>query len=213
MTLRLAAFCSIVGAYALGAQAVARPHRDICLRGQPLEKCRGFVIFEATVEGAGAGTAQTIVFGTPPVQGRSTRSDFSSYLGWTVGGMVNTDSAHALGAAVQMARFSSNPRWAVVARRRTFFRSGPTLDLSAGPLVARQPSPDGFGSVTAYGATAEVAVGLGDMIGITGGIDAAHTKTRGSAALYAGVRVGSYAALGVTALVAIANVIAPRGID
>src|ERR1700733_3774639 len=177
MTVRLTAFCSIVAACSLGGQAVARSQRDLCFRGQPLETCREFVIFEATLEGAGAGTAQTIVFGTPPVQGRSPRSDFSSFLGWTVGGMVNTDSTHALGAAVQLARFSSNPRWAVVARRRTFFRNGPTLDLSAGPLVARQPSPDGFGSVTAYGATAEVAVGLGDMIGIMGGIDAAHTKT------------------------------------
>jgi hypothetical protein len=213
MNIRIVVLLLFAGVTVAGAQDRVATDPGFCIRGRPLASCQSYLVFDLTLNGIVSTTSQLVRFGNAMVQSQRAESDFNNFLGWTVGAMHNTDSTHALGGAIQVGGFSSTSRVGLVGRRRTFLSTGATLDLSAGPIFVRQAAGNGIGEISAFGITAEAAVGLGDLAGLTAGVDAARSHARGSAAFYVGVRLGSYAALGATALVAAAHALASREID
>lgn len=193
---------ALLGAAALEAQAPP-PQQGVCFRAHPIARCRAFVILEVAADARLAGSARTITFNGPDGPIREKENDLTGYLGWEVGAMVNRDSSHAVGAALQIGGASGNgARVALKGRRRWWSGNEMTVDLSAGPLVVGQSAPRGNPS-NAYGLTAESAFGYGDLAALTLGADVTRGGTHTASALHAGVRLGSWGAVGGTALVAI----------
>jgi len=164
--------CAALGAWALAAlpaqgQGVAEPH--FCGDAQPLPACSTFIVFEA-----GAGY-------------RARRGAGELDLSWHAGVLSNRGRS-AVGATAFFATdldgergwFSS--RVGLLPRYRRWLSRTASVDLSAGPVLEvgrRQP---------ALGATAEVAVGWGNDIAITGRLDVGG---RTGVGWVGGVKLGS----------------------
>ena len=75
-------------------------------------------------------------------------------------------------------------------------------DFAVGALTttvaAPQRDPPGF-PVRAFGVTADVALGAGDLVGVVARVELLPAPGHSAAAAHAGVRLGSYAALVGTA--------------
>ena len=183
-----------------GTQAV-RAQSSFCFRGRPLAKCHGFAVFEMTgTERLGGGTSsiQTIVIGPPDLTYRG--DDLPRYLSWNLGAMVNRDSLHADGGMLELGFSSSGARVAAKARHRRWFGGSDFIDLTAGVLEAEER--DVHGQRATYGVTADAALGEGDVLALTLGGDLTSPvgQARSHAAIHIGVRLGSYATLGITTL-------------
>ena len=167
-----------------------------CFRGRPLPKCGAFAIFEVT--GAKRLVGTTHLAGFPPSQ--YSTEDLGNYLSWTLGAMSNRDTAHAVGGTLDFG-YQEGWRVAVKARRRTWYPEQGSVDLSAGAIVIEERTIDP-GHTPAYGITTEAALGSGDVAALTLGADVtwASSDTHPRAAIHGGLHLGSYAALGATAL-------------
>jgi hypothetical protein len=130
---------------------------------------------------------------------------------WDLGYLVNRDSLHAIGAALNVGLSAVHlSRFAVLARRRQWLPGGFTFDVGAGPLVhqvqvtpqvdeSQFPTPQ---NVLAYGATVNAELGYRGHIGVWAGLDATHGGGRTGVGLQAGGRLGSYTGVAGTAAMA-----------
>ena len=162
-----------------------RPASSFCLGGNRIGRCRSFAIVEIPI---GARLA------------RSLRSESGgvgdTYVGLELGGMVNRDDVHAIGASVSGAASAGESYVAINARSRTWF-SKSYRDLSAGILAMRSS-----GHSSAYGLTASASSAYSDLIGVWAKADAGLIGGPPRVSVHAGVRLGSYSALSVIGLAA-----------
>jgi hypothetical protein len=184
----------------LGAQA-AGAQSSFCFRGRPFPRCHTFAVFEMTGTkrlGGGTSSIETIVIGPPDVTYRG--EDLPRYLSWNLGAMVNRDSIHADGGMLELGFSSSGARVAAKVRHRRWFGGTDLVDLTAGVLGAEER--DVHGQRTTYGVTADAAIGEGDVLALTlgGDLTSPLSRARSHAAIHVGVRLGSYATLGLTTL-------------
>jgi hypothetical protein len=183
------------GAHAAGAQS------SFCLRGRPFPSCHTFAVVEMTGTkrlGGGTSSIETIAIGPPDVTYRG--QDLPRYLSWNLGAMVNRDSIHADGGMLELGFSSSGVRVAAKVRHRRWFGGTDLVDLTAGVLGAEEQ--DIHGQRATYGVTADAALGAGDVLALTLGGDLTSPlgRARSHAAIHVGVRLGSYATLGLTTL-------------
>lgn len=166
------------------------PHR-LCFRGQALPRCEGFLITELV--------AARRINRHPS---RSTAAgDDEPYFTWEGGGMVNLTARTALGGSIRYGTlgFDSGDRWGVQVRYRRWTGSGGTFDVAAGLLLEGHSDA----VVNRYpGYTAQIALGSGDLLGLTAGVEMLRftcesslecAKRRGTdVAWYGGIKLGSY---------------------
>jgi hypothetical protein len=194
----VAALC--VSPLPLAAQAAARRPSPFCLRGHPLRACRSYLVFEVTgAKGVISTSHQVFLDPAIPV---FTEADIGSYLAWTVGGMVNRDSTHALGATLQAGLISEGVRAALQGRSRKWVTDDAAFDVAVGILSTPQNAAH-VGTATAYGLTGESAFGVGDQVSAFVSGDLVRSRSHTSAALHVGGRVGSYTAMVATALMGV----------
>jgi hypothetical protein len=114
--------------------------------------------------------------------------------------MVNRDSIHADGGMLELGFSSSGARVAAKVRHRRWFGGTDLVDLTAGILGAEER--DVHGQRATYGVTADAALGKGDVLALTlgGDLTSPLSRARSHAAIHVGVRLGSYATLGLTTL-------------
>jgi len=162
-----------------------RPASPFCLGGNRIGRCRSFAIVEIPI---GARLA------------RSLRSESGgvgdAYFGLELGGMVNRDDGHAIGASVSGAGSAGESYFAINARSRTWF-SKSYGDLSAGVLAMGSK-----GHSPAYGVTASASSAYSDLIGVWAKADVGLIGGPPRVSVHAGMRLGSYAALSVIGLAA-----------
>jgi hypothetical protein len=186
--------------------AAAQPAPDTaraCFAGRPLPECTTFWITEVGYyhRAFGGGSIQPV---PPDFPGRL---DLDNHFSWELGRMSNRSLRSAVGGTILIGGGGSGLRFGVKARYRRWLSERSALDLSAGALgvVTRlpysQPSPRG------YGITGDVAVGWKDWAAINVRADAVRGEGRNAAAVYSGIRLGSYPAIiataGVAAIVAL----------
>lgn len=187
--------CLAAGASA-GAQDSTAHQGDLCFRGRPFPRCESFFLIEVEAGGPLGTTRHSTSAGSVP--------DFNRYVQFNMGFMGNVggrDSAHAIGGVAEFTPVMGDldqERLAIVVRRRTWF-ANKLIELGAGPLAARQLKP---AAPFAYGATIEAAAGYGDLVALTAGLDLAANRDHRTASFRAGVRLGSFPAVVVTALAA-----------
>lgn len=191
--------------------STATAQSAVCFRGRPLPRCSAFTVFAITGVKRVAGTTHLETFGAASSISQPHVPDLADYLSWTLGVMVNRDSAHAIGAVAEFGFDSTGSRVALEARRRTWLPRGGSIDFTAGGLVAQGHKGARF--PTAYGMTTGVALGAFDLFAITIGGDVAWPASGNHlrAAIHGGLRVSSYAALASLGLViAGAALVVPR---
>jgi hypothetical protein len=194
----VAALC--VSPLPLAAQAAAGRPSPFCLRGHPLRACRSYLVFEVTGAKDVISTSHQVFL--DPAIPVFTEADIGSYLAWTVGGMVNRDSTHALGATLQAGLISEGVRAALQGRWRTWVADDAAFDVTVGILSTPQNAAH-VGTATAYGLTAESAFSVGDQVSAFVSGDLVRSRSHTSAALHAGGRFGSYTAMVATALMGV----------
>jgi hypothetical protein len=113
-------------------------------------------------------------------------------------------STGSLGAG-RAARGADSRRTSVRARYRYWFTDSISLDVAAGPLwVTVRGGSDGKG----MGATADLRVNLRDMYAITGRVDRVNSSDFATGhAVYAGMTLGSKAALVGTGVALVLTII------
>ena len=194
----MAGFAALCTVSPLAAQARAATSAPFCVSGRPLRVCRSYLVFELTGAREVRSTAQEVSLA--PEVPSFTQNDLASYLAWTVGGMINRDSTHAMGLAFQAGPTNEGVRMALQGRGRTWLPNNGTFDVAVGGLSMAQTTPSGR-STQAYGLTAESAVGLGDQVSVFVSGDLVGSARRRSAAVHVGGRLGSYAGMAGTALI------------
>lgn len=196
-------FALTAPSFAFAQTDVPHGERKTCWRGKPAPRCDTFWLTEISAEYSFASTVAHYrqTFSTP--SGAYTvadnRPDMSSRLVWTVGPMWNTSPTHAVGATVSAGFVSEGARIAIEARRRTWMADGTTLDLSAG--VTRMPVA--FTSNAGYGLTAGTYIGGNDLVQLNAHGDLLLSDGRPRAGATIGIGAGSYAAAGVTGVLAV----------
>ncbi|MDQ6885674.1 MAG: hypothetical protein M3068_00130 [Gemmatimonadota bacterium] len=177
---------------------------DLCWRGHPEPRCHLFWITEFASEHPIATTSTRSVYqsGFDP---QFINPDFTWRIVWTVGPMVNVAPRSAVGGAFLLGPTEFGSRMGAEARYRRWLDGNNAVDFSAGLIrmdVRRAMTPPD--RERASGLTAAVALGSGDMIGVTGRVDVLRDQGRARVGSFAGVRLGSYAAVGATAVLAAA---------
>ena len=195
--LGMAGFTAFSAVSLLAAQAPPAAQSQFCLRGQPLRSCRSYLVFE--VSGANELRSTSHQFSPAPEIPAVIERDIGSYLAWTIGGMVNRDSAHAVGVAFQAGPATEGARFAVQGRWRTWLPNSGTFDVAVGGLSMPQMTPR-LGSARGYGLTAESAVGVGDQASVFVSGDLVGLTTHRAAAFHVGGRLGSYTGMAATAI-------------
>lgn len=201
MTVAAALILSSAQLFAQDQQPAKVPEPGACFRGRPLPQCKSFVIFELRYSHRLAGTQQTIHNNFSEIEFKD--RDLAGYLALEVGRMLNTDSLHARGGAIQFGLTDEGIRIGLKARKRRWYSGGRTFDLSAGLLAASVrgttvPSP----RVMAYGITGGASVGIRDVVGLSLSGDLLRGDARTRAALHGGVYLGSFTGVVGTAIVA-----------
>jgi hypothetical protein len=162
-----------------------RPASQFCLGGHRIERCRSFAIVEIPI---GVRLA------------RSLRSETGglgdAYFGLELGGMLNRDDVHAIGASVSGAFSAGESYVAINARSRTWF-SKSYRDLSAGVVAMKSTR-----HLPAYGLTASASSAYSDLIGVWAKTDIGLIGGPPRVSVHAGVRLGSYASLSLIGLAA-----------
>lgn len=176
---------------------VPQVHPKLCFRGQALPKCRAFFLTEVGFYARAAGTSRS--YTEPTVNGTQvTRRlrDLDSHLSWDLGYMTNLDIAHAAGGTVMLGTGDAGIRMAAKGRYRWWLDGGRgVVDISAGVLSAGVRNPERQNTARGVGLTAEVASGLGDYFALTARADVLRADDRNVAAVYGGLRLGSYPAI------------------
>ena len=182
-------------------RAIPASPRALCFRGRPLAECRRYVVFDLTAAARVAGTSH--ITGSCVPSSACRREDLGGYLAWNFGAMRNVDSTRAFGASAQIG--GADPggvRLALQARTRLWLPHGLTFDAAAGPLMARRDLGGLRGAGETFGATADVALGVADLVSVLATADAVNGAGRTSSAVYLGGRLGTYAGVGGSAAVA-----------
>jgi hypothetical protein len=186
----------------------------VCFSGVARPACSGFFLFEGSAV-ASASSKFTINTTTPTTTGpfilvhriQDLPSYFSGALGYVQ--VIGTNTAFGPVAELGFSNTSelgNAHRVAVTGRFRRWMGNA-VLDVGAGPLGVEVFTPSRNGDcctdrVRAYGATLETALSFRGLAGITVGADAIHGGGRTTAGLHAGVRVGSYGAVGAAVITA-----------
>jgi hypothetical protein len=205
---------AIVAAIA-GSVSVAHAQSAVCFNGPIRPRCSGFVLFEgsAVVSRGGGDHTSTLVAPVPPGSGGpiilvNHFHDLPSFYSGSLGYVHVVGTRTAVGAVAELGFSNTSDlgnahRVAITARARRQFTNA-ALDVGAG-LLGVQVFREGTTScctdrTIAYGMTAETAVMYRGYAGLTAGADLINGAGRTSAAVHAGVRVGSYGAV-VSAIV------------
>lgn len=165
---------------------------QLCFRGHPAPKCRGFAILELTT-----GTR----LNQPGVPFDPYGGESSIYLSWSAGYLHNMGQRSALGAAFQVAADDDGHRYGPMLRYRQWL--GPTwsLDLAPGVLVGGRTN---FTTLSFPSPTGNIAINWGDRIAVTFGVDQLRrgdgTRWESHAGLRFGTWLGPLALLGLVAL-------------
>jgi len=190
--------------------AGAHAQSPVCFNGPIRPQCSGFVLFEgsAVISRGGGEHTSTVVVPIPPGQGGPITlvnhfHDLPSFYSGALGYVRVVGTRSAIGAVAELGFSNTSDlgnahRVAITARARRQF-TNVALDVGAGP-VGVQVFEAGTGScctdrTIAHGVTAETAVMYRGYLGLTAGADFIKGAGRSSAAMHAGVRVGSYGAV------------------
>ena len=176
----------------------ARRRGPLCWRGKPEPLCGSFWITEVTGEYAFVTTQTHYRFVNGNSVDEYSRADVSSQVLWTVGPMFNTSPTRALGGTVSAGFVQEGSRIALETRRRYWITPGGGIDLSAGLVRANVPPRQNQFQQPAYGATAGMYVGGGDLIHVNARADLLLTGGRIRAGSTAGGGFGGPAAIGAT---------------
>jgi hypothetical protein len=169
-----------------------------CFAGGPLPQCKTFWITEVGYyhRAIGGGAIQDFPSGV------FRRPDLDDHFKWELGRMSNRSQRSAVGGALFFGGGGSNWRFGVDGRYRRWLGGRSSLDLSAGPLGVVTRSPYSQPSTRGYGISGGVALGWNDWAALTVNADAVRGRGRNAGAVYGGVRLGSYPAMGATAAIA-----------
>jgi len=186
--------CGALDARTAAAQAPPEEEpRAFCWEGRPAESCRAFLVAEAGAHALLEGSR----YPRTGYQGEVTRSrHLAGYAAWEVGAMVNRGPRDAVGATVLVGGDPNGLRLALKGRYRRWMGRTAAVDAGAGVLLASRADPNvdrpGNSHVPAVGATAEVAAGYTDWIGMSlrGDLLVDGDGERASG-VYAGLKLGA----------------------
>jgi hypothetical protein len=184
------------------ADSLTRDERPLCWRGKRPPACHQFWITEISAEYAVATTSTNYTFNGGSSTYRVTRPDITPQFLWTVGPMWNTSPNRALGVTVSAGFVSAGQRAAVEMRRRYWSGDRTGFDLTAGLVRMSVPDPQRYGQ-DANGLTAGAYAIGGDLIHVNGRADLLFNGNRVHAGGSVGVGLGSYPAVGATALLGV----------
>lgn len=176
------------------------PPPGSCFRGRPLPRCRSFWITEASYSWRVGGSSfnYSDVFVLPRLQ------DLDGHFSWDVGYMKNVDPRQAFGGTVMAGTGDAGIRLAAKGRYRLWLDDRQnSVDVSLGVLTAGVRSPRFSTTERGVGITGDVTLGFGDYVGVTAKVEAVRTRQRTAAALFGGVRLGSYPAIAASAIGAV----------
>ena len=208
----------LAAAALLCSGAEAAHAQGLCFRGPIRRQCTAFVVFEGSAVASTGGPNRHFLIIGPVFNGKAdtivnTVHDLSSYFSGSLGYLQVVGDRRAVGAVVELgfsneSSLGNSHRLSVVARERREIGNA-TVEASAGPLGVQAFRPTTRGSccperTLAYGGTVEGALTYRDYVGLTAGADLIHGAGRTTGALRAGVRVGSWAAVATSILLAAA---------
>lgn len=178
----------------------------LCWRGQRAPACHQFWITEISTvyPFATTSTNYTVTDGVSTY--RYSRHDLTPQLFWTVGPMFNTSPDRAIGLTLSGGFVSDGGRGTIEVRRRYWTSNRSGFDLSAGLVRMSVPDPGRFHQ-DGYGLTAGAYAVGGDMIHLNTHADVIVSGNRVHAGGSVGVGLGSYPAVGVTALLGVLTVL------
>lgn len=193
----LCILCTVIVPMIAAAQSTADPARA-CFAGRPLPECKTFWLTEVGYyhRASGGGSVQRV-----PADFAG-RLDLDDHFSWELGRMWNRTARTAVGSTLLFGGGGSGLRFGVKGRYRRWLSQRSSLDFSAGALGVVTRSPYSQPNARGYGVTGEVALGWKDWAAIAVRADAVRGADRNAAAVYTGVRLGSYPAITVTAAIA-----------
>ncbi|MEP6762781.1 MAG: hypothetical protein ABJB66_00655 [Gemmatimonadaceae bacterium] len=200
----------VVRTYAQDDTTKASPATSkTCYRGLAATGCRRFILTELTLDKLLVG--QNVTFTTNQT-GSSlpyTSKPNQSRLSGEISLMTNRSLHTALGASLLLREAQEGGNVGVKLRyRRWLHRDGAALDIGAGLVSGRN---DGSESrVLLF--TSDVALNVGDYVGVTLGADTRSAGGNHKPLLYGGLRLGSQPAWIGAALFGIIYVIVRRGV-
>jgi len=150
-----------------------------CFRGHPRPRCAGFMVLEFT--------------GAMRLNSKAGPTDkANAYLYWSTGYLHNTGVRTSLGAGVKLTADSDGSRFAIVGRYRHWLSARTSIDLAPGIFISGK---DNFTVLRFPSPTADVALNLGDRVGLAVGVDGIRTPGAGTSwQSHAGVRFGTWLA-------------------
>jgi hypothetical protein len=158
---------------------------------------------EVSVEHAFASTTTHYRFDYGGFVNEYDREEITNRVLWTVGPMFNTGPSRAIGGTISAGFASEGTRLALEGRRRWWMgnlSNSVALDLSAGLVRLRVPPLQSGGSANAYGVTTGAYVVGGDLIQINARLDVVRSNGRLRGGGTVGAGLGSYGAVGATAI-------------
>lgn len=178
----------------------------LCWRGQRAPACHQFWVTEISTVYPIATTSTKYTETDGTFFYSYNRRDVTPQLFWTVGPMWNTSPNRALGVTLSGGFVSDGGRGSVEVRRRYWTSNRSGFDLSAGLLRMSVPDPGRYHQ-DGYGLTAGAYAVGGDMIHLNTHADMIVSGNRMHAGGSVGVGLGSYPAVGVTALLGVLTVL------
>jgi hypothetical protein len=196
---------------AFAQSAPAQSSDPWCFRGQPLPRCRNILVYEGSWFGHVAGSQLTERFDQQGGGYALSRNVLASHLSVSLGVIRNVSPTTGVGALFDAGIGNdSYDRFALVGRYRRWLGGTRSLDVSLGPAIINANDPVVSGNTTYLephrraALTGDVGLRLNDWLSGVVRFDAVPGhKPSAAGALYAGVRVASWPAVGGTALLAI----------
>jgi hypothetical protein len=162
----------------------------LCLRGEPRPNCDEFAITEVSYAFAIASTSAPRSGTTTPSD--ADRADFRQHVTVELGQMYNRSPLTALGYTGVLGVDNGRVRVGAKGRyRRWLTPDGPSLDISAGPVIAYLRNTDGPMLLL----STDVSYNFYDYGALTARLEMGQARGRTPTALYTGLRLGSKPAI------------------
>jgi hypothetical protein len=172
---------------AISSRALIAQSHPPSATGQPIRRASVFCVGSGRI-----GQCRSFAIVEIPVGIRLARSQHAesggfgdAYAGLELGGMVNRDDSHAIGASVTGTVSGGESYLAINGRSRTWFSTNSHRDLSAG-VVGMWSN----GNSTAYGLTASASSAYAGLIGVWARADVGLIGAPPRVSVHAGVHIG-----------------------
>jgi hypothetical protein len=182
-----------------------RAQSATCFRARPLAECRGWVPFAIDLVVRVGSTSPSV--DSPYGYAPGNELDFGQFGAFDIGYMRNRDSTHAIGGLLEVGTNGVDDRLALKMRRQQWLSRSLAASAGIGVVRAEQQIASANGTTYAYGVTGDIGLDVGDDRGVFLSGDLTQQAGRHPvAALRVGLRNDSYAAVAVTALLALLDV-------